>query len=390
MYLDSKKKSECSGCKACGYVCPVQAISFNYDQEGFWYPIIDNDKCIHCNKCRTICPMDKHTTQKLVDENQVYAVFSKDEEILKRSTSGGAFTHFSNAILEKKGIIFGHTYSDDCKYVYCTSAENTTERNKFCGSKYVQSDMVSIYEKIVLLVKLGKDVLVTGTPCQIAAVNRLFEDKPHNLYTIDIVCHGVPSPGIFSEYIASIEKSTKKKIVNFRFRDKSFGWNKPNRVIEFNDHTYLSGPLSKDAYNFLFLVTDCILRPSCYSCPYAGTIRVSDISIADFWGIDTVNMKMFNNNKGCSLVLLNSEKGKTLKKEILSKITYAQLTLDVAQENNTPLCHPSITSKYRKSFFRNYRILGLKSGVNILKLYNFIYRVKNRIVRLFKRVCRVH
>lgn len=390
MYLDSKKKSECSGCKVCGYVCPVQAISFNYDQEGFWYPIIDNDKCIHCNKCRDICPMDKHTTQKLVDENQVYAAFSKDEEVLKISTSGGVFTHFSNAILEKKGIIFGHTYSDDCKYVYCTSAENTTKRNKFCGSKYVQSDMDSIYDNIVFSVNSGRSVLVTGTPCQIAAVNSLFPNKPQNLYTIDIVCHGVPSPCIFSDYVASIERKTKKKVKNFIFRDKSAGWDKPTRVITLKDNTLLQDPLSKDEFNFLFQITDCILRPSCYSCPYAGTIRVSDISIADFWGIDTVSLKMFNNNKGCSLVLFNSVKGKTLKKEILSKITYAQLTLDVAQENNHPLCHPSINSKYRKSFFRNYRILGLKSSVNILKLYNFIYRLKNRIVRLFKRVCHVH
>ena len=234
-YFDTNEKSFCCGCKVCSSVCPVEAISLQNDEEGFWYPTIDESKCIKCNKCRNVCPLSKAEIEKIKEENQTYAVYSKVKEVLDNSTSGGIFTHISDIILDEGGVVFGHAYDETLKCI-CKIARTKEERNTFRGSKYVQSDMNSVYEEIKNEVKIGKKVLVTGTPCQIDAVKNYFLNKiPDNLFTMDIVCHGVPSPQIFSEYVVLQEKISGKKIKDFKFRDKKKGWTTPFRVFEYTD-----------------------------------------------------------------------------------------------------------------------------------------------------------
>lgn len=386
-YFDTKEKNLCCGCKVCSSVCPVEAISFQNDEEGFWYPIIDEKKCIKCNKCRTVCPLAKNELSKIKEENQTYAAYSKFKEVLDNSTSGGIFTHISDLILEDGGVVFGHAYNGDLKCV-CKIAITKEERNSFRGSKYVQSDMNSVYKEINNEVKTGKKVLVTGTPCQIDAVKNFFSNRiPENLFTMDIVCHGVPSPQIFSEYIDLQEKKTGKKIVDFKFRDKKEGWTTPHRVFEYSDGTSCGELLNNDAFNFLFLGIDCILRPSCFACRYAGKKRISDITIADFWGIQNKHNYMFNENRGCSLILVNTDKGNFLFQKIKESeiMQIKKVLLSDAQERNIPLLHPSYPYFEREKFFMDYKLKGLPFCLRKYSKIVYFRKLKTIIKNILKR-----
>ena len=367
-YFDSKEKTLCCGCKVCKSICPVNAIFFKNDEEGFWYPSIDVTKCIECNKCRVFCPLSNNNLENIKEENQTYAAYSKSKKVLDNSTSGGIFTHISDLIFDDDGVVFGHSYDENLKCI-CKIARTKEERNTFRGSKYVQSDMNDVYIEIKNEVKTGKKVLVTGTPCQIEAVKNYFANKiPENLFTIDIVCHGVPSPQIFSEYINLQECKIGKKIINIKFRDKKNGWSTPYRIFEYSDGTSSCELLNNDAFNNLFLGIDCILRPSCFSCKYTGKKRISDISIADFWGIQNKNIDMFNDDKGVSLVLVNNDKGKLLFKKLKETETMKIKSVNFcdAQEKNFPLTRPSTSYFDRNKFFIDYK----KKGLNYcLKLY---------------------
>lgn len=385
MFLDDGIKSSCCGCKVCASVCPKDAISFYFDSEGFWYPQIDAEKCVSCGRCRKVCPISKPELPALEDENQMYAAFSKNQDVLENSTSGGAFTHISDFVIENGGAVFGHKYSGKLECV-CAKAETQEERNLFRGSKYVQSDMGKIYAEIKQETLSGKKVLFSGTPCQVDAVKNYLNQKiPENLYLLEIVCHGVPSPRIFAEYLELIERKSGRKIENFEFRGKEKGWTTPLRKISFEDKSSCGELLNADAFNNLFLGTDCILRPSCYKCRYAGKERVSDISIADFWGIENVDKSMFNCNKGTSLVLVNSEKGRELFEHAKEYMETKQMPLSSAVSRNLPLTKPSLPYKKRAEFFAFYEKHGLERA---MKKFCFAYErsLKARTVRLARKV----
>ena len=385
-YFDTKEKNLCCGCKVCSSVCPVEAISFQNDEEGFWYPIIDEVKCIKCNKCRIVCPLAKNELNKIKEENQTYAAYSKSKEVLDNSTSGGIFTHISDLILDDGGVVFGHAYDENLKCI-CKIARTKEERNNFRGSKYVQSDMNSVYEEIKNEVKTGKKVLVTGTPCQIDAVKNYFSNKiPENLFTMDIVCHGVPSPQIFSEYVTLQEIKSGKKIIDFKFRDKILAWETPQRIFVFSDGTSCGELLNADAFNNLFQGTDCILRPSCFSCKYAGNQRISDISIADFWGIQNKHIDMFNDNRGVSLVLVNTDKGNSLFQTIKESgiMQIKKVLLSDATERNYPLLHPSVPYFDRNKFFIDYQKKGLSYCLKKYCSRSFVARLRRKFRRILK------
>ena len=388
-YLDSGNKALCCGCKACSFVCAKKAISFIYDEEGFWYPVIDEEKCIKCNLCRKVCPLNDEKLSVILDKNQTYAAYAKSDDVLLHSASGGMFTVLSDVILSQGGMVFGHVYDTECR-VECVSATTIQERDRMCGSKYVQSDMGSIFKDIHDAVKIGKPVLFTGTPCQVDAVKKSFFGKiPENLFTMGIVCHGVPSPKIFSEYIALEEKHSGKKISEVVFRDKSKGWSMPLRKFCYTDGSVVAELLNADAFNNLFQGTDCILRPSCYECRYAGKERIEDITVADFWGIKEKHGEMFNNDKGVSVLLVNTEKGKVLFDSASHSLVAKSVLLEDAQAHNIPLNHPVNPFKLRERVFREYKTHG---GEFILKKYMrrraFMHTFPVRAVRKIFRIMR--
>lgn len=298
---------------------------------------------------------------------------------MKESVSGGLFTAFSDIILDDDGCVFGCIYDENCKAII-SKAITKAERDRMRGSKYVQSDMGDIYKELEKTVDTDKPVLFSGLPCQIAAVNNFYgNNKPSNLYTLEIICHGAPSPGIFEEYVELQSKKANKKIKDVIFRDKTKGWTMPLRKFVYEDGSVAAELLNADAFNNLFQGTDCILRPSCYECKYAGKQRIADLSIADFWGIQKKHPEMFNDNKGCSLVLVNTQKGKELFEKTKNSIVYKSVSLADAKEHNSPLNHPPKIFWEREAFFKNKERKGLEWCGEFYKSRKFFARVFRKI-----------
>lgn len=310
-----ENKYDCTGCSSCEKVCPNSAIKMREDEKGFLYPEIINKYCTNCGICKRNCPILARKTDEN-NEQEIYAMKNKNEDIRAKSSSGGFFYEYAKTILEQNGSIYGAAYNNfnEVEHIRIDNIENL---NKLQGSKYIQSMTKNSYNEVKIDLEKGLKVLFSGTPCQIdglkAYLNRKRVDL-ENLYTCDIVCHGVPSPKVFKDYLKDLEKKYNSKIkkVNFRHKENS---HTQNIKIDFeNGESYISNYNQKDNFYRLFL-QDLILRESCYKCRYTSFDRVGDITLGDFWGIEKT-IQNFDDKKGVSLVLVNTKKGK----EIFEKI----------------------------------------------------------------------
>lgn len=366
-------KEECCGCSACVMKCPKNAIEMKSDVEGFLYPIIDEKKCINCGLCLQICSFVREKEQENIPT--VYAVKNKNEKVRYKSSSGGMFTLLSDLVLKKKGYIVAAAFEKKTMKVVHTVMDNEQERDKAIGSKYVQSDLNNTFVKVKTLLEQGKDVMFVGTACQVQGLkNYLGSMKQEQLLLCDIVCHGAPSPGIWEEYIQVLNKQNKIEIDYAEFKNKETGWHTPSA------YAYAEGVrYSIKNYQSIFC-KDIILRPSCYQCPYTSFTRVSDITIGDFWGIERVD-EQFDDNKGVSLVLINSEKGKKIFEKITSDIISIKSNIyDSVQPN---LKKPTAIPKMREIFWKDYKKHGLEY---VLKLYGtdcFKNRMKRKVKILY-------
>lgn len=314
-------KKACTGCSACMNACPKKAIKMDYDEHGFLAPIVDNEKCVSCGLCREICQANKQ-----VKKNQlikVYACKNKNEKIRLSSSSGGIFQEFAEVIISKNGNVYGAVFDENFKVIH-KKVNNLLDIEKVKKSKYVQSDMKNVIQEIRQDILEEKQVLFSGTPCQVQALNSRGLRQKENLYTVDLVCHGVPSPKIFEEYKKFLESKYNSKIVDINFRWKDEESTQNIKIIFENGEEYISNKEKGDIFYNLFL-EDLILRDSCYSCQYRELNRVSDISIADFWGIEKGKYKDFYDKKGISLVLINTEKGLELFNSIKEKIEFVEI-----------------------------------------------------------------
>lgn len=278
----------------------------------------------------------------------VYAVKHKDIGIREASRSGGIFTAVSDYILSKGGVVYGCEMKDATHAVH-SRAERKIERDQFRGSKYVQSDCENIYSLIKTDLMDDRFVLVSGTPCQINAVKSYLNFKrvsTERLLLVDIVCHGVPSPAIWQDYVSWCEKNAKDDIMSVDFRDKSFGWNTHFETLKFSKFQK-----SNDIYTTMFYGHN-ILRPSCSCCPFTDTERISDITIADFWGVDKV-FPDFDDNKGVSLVLVNSRKGNEIINEIKGVLHYCETQIENCMQ--PPLEKPFNMPEDRSEFWKDYK-----------------------------------
>lgn len=301
-----KNISECCGCSLCEYICPKGAISLK-TEGGFYYPVIDKDKCIDCGLCRKTCTFkDKYIEENTI--NQAYAAKHKNADIIKASSSGGMFTALSDYILGIGGTVYGADY-DDNMHLRHTSAISSEARDRMRGAKYIQSDMSGVFADLKQTLSSGRPVLFTGTPCEVAAVKKAF-GKSENLYLVDIICHGVPSAEVWKKFVDYIEKKYRKKMTYYKFRDKQNGWRGYSSRIYFKDGTEIPHNDISGSFIELFMYDVC-LRESCTKCPYTSTARVGDITIGDFWGIENV-MPDLSDNQGISAVMVNSEKGAEL------------------------------------------------------------------------------
>lgn len=336
-------KSKCSGCHSCYNVCPKKCIAMKEDFEGFWYPEVDIDKCIDCGLCEKRCPI--LNDMKNDNQPQAYACYNKNESIRKESSSGGVFTLLATFIIERGGIVYGASFNNEFMVEHI-KADNVDDLGKLRGSKYVQSRIGNTYAEIKEYLNQGKLVYFSGTPCQIDGLIAFLNKKYDNLILQDIVCHGVPSPKVWNKYLEQFNIEDDAKI---SFRDKSTGWDSYSFTIDQQDKfTQLS---SQNEYMKVFL-KDLCLRPSCYDCHSKSLHRNSDITLADFWGINNIYPELYD-NKGTSLVFVNSQKGKELFNEIVEDIEYKEVDIKEASKYN-PSSYKSVDiPDRRKEYMEN-------------------------------------
>lgn len=324
------KKENCSGCGVCKAVCNENAVTMQQDDYGFYYPQIDINRCVSCGKCRSRCHfVNKHVSHNLSED--VFAVQSKDAEVLKKSQSGGLFAELAKSILNSGGVVYGAAFNDlfEVSHIRISSAD---QLYKLQGSKYVQSKTEDIFRMVKNDLDNNLQVLFSGTPCQIAALYSYLDRKDDLLYTVDIVCHGVMAPKLWKNYLDFIKKKYGE-ITRADFRDKSLGWQSHNE-------TFIIGKkkITKNIYRKIFY-KDILLRPSCYSikndkyitaCKYAGILRVSDITVGDFWGIKNETALFKNANLGISLCIINTRNGSRLFETVKQSVIWEKRNINEA------------------------------------------------------------
>lgn len=328
-----KGGDKCCGCAACSDVCPQSCITMKYKKEGFYYPVVDASMCVDCKLCSKVCPMCNELAN---DMPQVYAAFSKDEFLLKKSSSGGLFSELSTAFLNKyNGIVWGASLDEDfcVKHIHITSSE---ELSVLRGSKYQQSSTEGIYKTIEETIKNRKYVLFSGTPCQIAALYSYLQtknlDNSKYLYTIEVVCHGVPSREVFIKYLTYLEGCYSTRPVSINWRSKTEGWGPNHITIKYEDGSITDTTSLNNPYQKGFL-DNVYLRPSCYNCSFARLPRVADISLADFWGYDGKLIEC-NNNRGISLAAVSTKKGQELFGAIINSLVIEEVTVEYAKSKS--------------------------------------------------------
>ncbi len=303
--IQIKDKADCCGCTACASICPKDAIIMEPDILGFKYPSVDLSKCIDCGLCEKVCAFNENYDKSLnLEEPEIYAARHKDIHEIETSRSGATFIAISDYILENGGIVYGVGYKDHFRVAH-KRATTKEERNEFKGSKYVQSDLDGIFRQVKEDLKQGNTVLFSGTPCQTAGLNSYIGKKlRENLVLVDIVCHGVPSPYIWRDYLSYIEKKYKNKVVKVDFRDKSrMGWSGHIESFVFDNGKKIESKI----YTILFQ-QNIMLRQSCGKCFFTNFKRPSDLTIGDYWGWKKISDNFNADNKGCSLVFINTKK----------------------------------------------------------------------------------
>lgn len=339
----SANRADCSGCEACANVCPRNAIVMRRDAEGFAYPKIRRELCIACGRCDSTCPA-LNLRRKIPDTfPKVFAAINRDEKIRRRSSSGGAFGALSEIILRGGGFVFGAGFDEKFRVVH-TAARNSDELENLRGSKYVQSQIRDVYRQVAIALK-STSVLFSGTPCQCVGLKHFLGGEPENLLTVDIICHGTPSPALWENYIGEVGYAHEVRHVNFR--SKKRGWTVPDMEINFADQGHYLKPLNKDFFGKPFLI-DLILRPSCHACKFRFPNGRSDLTIGDAWGVQNFAPEMFD-NRGTSVIFVHTRRGE----EFLSRanLKLSPVRFFNAVTKNRALIIPFAADLRREYFF---------------------------------------
>ena len=353
-YFDNQRKSSCNGCGTCKLLCPVQAITMQEDVEGFLYPVIDKNKCIKCGKCKRVC---SNFNDKKEENEKAYVAINHSKQQLEKSSSGGMFYILAEYVFQNEGVVCGVMYNENLEVVheFATSLE---QAKKFCGSKYVRSNLQNTYQQTKQYLEEDKYVLFTGTACQISGLKSFLGKEYEKLILCDILCHGNPSPKVFKMYVKNLEENKKEKVRAVHFRSKENGWKNSTPIIVFENGEKLE---DKSYYNAF--IEEIMQRPSCHECPFASKRRISDFTIADFWGIEKVVPKL-ECSEGVSLITVNSNKGSRIFEEIKKKMNYQEVDYDTAASYNH--YHNVEMNKKRKQFFES---INEKNIIDYMKQY---------------------
>ncbi len=358
-YFITKDSTKCYGCRACEKICSHSAIMLKPDEEGFLYPVLNEDLCVKCGLCKNACPYDNVFSG--VEPCSVYAIQYKNEDVLSQSSSGGAFSLIADYTLEKGGAVSGCVFDDDFKATHIVT-EDVSVIPKMRGSKYVQSDTSDTYPQIKSRLKNGQRVLFTGTPCQVDGLKHYLGKDYENLVTVDLICHGVPSPLLLDEYIKTVEKQ-KGKVIDLKFRNKKHnGWRSEGTLTYKKadaDKTCVISPF-RDSYYNLYYFKNNVSRMCCYSCKYATHKRVGDFTIGDYWNIPDIVPEM-DYEKGASVVLVNTAKAENILNEIKDRTILFETDLNSAIKGNGNLSKTSKMPETRKSIYKKIRQNGYEA-----------------------------
>ncbi|WP_077611307.1 Coenzyme F420 hydrogenase/dehydrogenase, beta subunit C-terminal domain [Clostridium sp. Marseille-P2415] len=353
----------CVGCRSCEQSCPVKCIRLRPNQEGFLYPDVDEQVCLSCGVCLKKCPAFDFKPQGRKPV-RVLGFKSNDRERILQSASGGASDLFARFIIQAGGSVYGCAYTENLEARHI-KVDKIEDLYRLQSSKYVQSDLKYCYDSAKSELDKGKLVLFTGTPCQIGGLYKYLGNLSYdNLFTVDIICHGVPSPELLRKYFAYQEKKLGEELKYFNFRSKEKrGWG-TQYLLKTKTKTK-TNLLSLDKYGKHFMDGDCY-RECCYECSYANTDRVGDITIGDFWGVEKSNPG-FASISGVSAVLINSEQGNKLFERVESQASVIETELEAVLLKQGNLQHPTVRPACRDDFYEGIQdenfIENLKVGV---------------------------
>ena len=330
--MELADKEVCSGCHACFNACPKHCITMTYDEDGFLQPNIDTSICIECGKCKAVCPVLKDYNGN--PKGKAFACINNNDNIRIQSSSGGVFTLIAEYVLDNGGVVFGAAFDDELNVKHI-EVSTKKELNLLRGSKYLQSEIGDSFIRVKEYLENGKLVLFTGTPCQISGLKAYLNKAYDNLIMQDLICHGVPSPKVWQIYLRYQSKKHKSQVDRESipvFRKKDEGWQRYSVSLSFINGAEYCSTFDRDLFMNAFLSNIC-LRLSCYNCHSKSLNRESDITLADFWGVDNVIPELFD-DIGTSLVLVNSKKGMKIFEYISQYMKCRETDIDVAVSYN--------------------------------------------------------
>lgn len=376
--------ASCCGCMACEAVCPVHAIELD-TRGGYWYPKIN--ACVYCGKCLDVCPILNSEHNKVKEKNTAYIAYLIDEQERRKSTSGGLFFAIATYVIQHDGVVYGAAFDDSMRVTH-HRASTKQQVTMLRGSKYVQSDIRLFFQQIIDDLKTKKMVLFSGTPCQVSAVKSFCEKKANcdNLFLLEILCYGVPSPMIFQNHLKQIELNYKDAVCNYLFRDESGGWGQyyihsadlKNGMHLYNETLFQDlEKLYRSHYN---------VRQSCFECRYIGRKRCADITIGDCWGVHEIT-KEFDSKDGVSLVLINTSFGREVWNSICNDVNSLEIEYNVLEKSNGVLVHGPEKPNDYEEFWKWFQKRGyLETLIRFTpyggirySIYHKICNMKNRL-----------
>ena len=346
--IKTERNKKCSACAACANICPKKAIEFLPDESGFLFPEINKSKCVDCSLCNSVCQIELRSKKEEYSQ-EFYALINKNAKHLKVSSSGGAFLAVAEYVFENGGIVVGCTFDQELKAVHTVTYNLDECIEKLCGSKYVQSEIQFTYTEVKQFLNNGKLVLFVGTPCQIEGLLLFLKNKPKNLITMDLICHGVSSPLLWKKHKEYLENKVHKKINNYSFRSKEReGWSLYYYYYYGKNRSKHGSSLLDRYYNDFLKGLN--YRESCYSCRYANLNRVGDITIGDFWGAEKYVEKV-DFKSGISLIIVNSSIGNEIITKVKDNIWLQKVRMENAVKENHNLIHPTVRPKERDNYY---------------------------------------
>ena len=382
-------KTNCCGCNACGDVCAKDAITFHTDNEGFWYPVVDTEKCVECGLCEKVCPIIniKELKKNDLPEAECYAAENKNISVVFSSTSGGIFSVLAEAMYREDGYVGGAVFNEDfsVKQIISNDREDLV---KLRGSKYIQSNLSGFYKEVQSLLKNGAKVLVCGGPCQMARLRSFLRKDYENLIIVDYICRGIGSPKVFHNYLKTFETRYGSPVVHARAKSKELGWRKLTQKVTLSNGKNIFETSQESVWTKNFNRDGLFHRPSCHNCQFKGLPRIADITIADFWGVEGIKLdNIEDKDLGISLVLVNSEKGKRYFEKVKKKINYQPVPFEKVTKGNRSL-YESVQQESvdRDTFYKDLENMSLHEAINKYYSQNENDPLKIRVKRKLKKL----